>query len=50
LKFFGFRLASRVLVPALQRTDNNVSKPARLLGVHRTRLRRLLAHHNLREA
>jgi DNA-binding NtrC family response regulator len=39
--------ARAVLQATLRRFDGNVSKAARLLGMHRTQLRRLLAHHEL---
>ena len=45
----GFRSAEgkEVLVACLARTEGNVSRAARLLGLHRTQLRRLLAFHGL---
>ena len=36
-----------LVVALLRRVDGNVSKAARLLGIHRTQLRRLLAFHEL---
>lgn len=39
--------AKQVLANLLRRVDGNVSKAARLLGIHRTQLRRLLAFHEL---